>query len=681
VNSVVLTWAVAIAAAATAASAQADGLPAAPAAKQGVIAQAQQRISTLPEGVWLTWGGSASFGFNPDALVALDVRITEAAGASARSPGAPGRRFDTTTFPALDAGALQLLHQGPSISGIGGGELRFTGGFVLSYPGGSIDLRGFSLRANPNQPLGLGVLDAKGEVWFTGDHAHYGFNKDAPDTFSMFNLNLRISAHFAQVIGRPELAGYPVGSFAFKSHAQANRAVEAPDGDVCSAPFSGPGLVTDVQLIYDTEDNGWDGHDDSVYAQRCGLPPVGNASTCTAESTTGKVVIDQDSSLRNIGTTGVAWYEKFSPPQPPYNNDQHPFLIWNLYRQDADGRIKQIGVSAVKHAFLTVNWVCFCGQGHVIYPTCEDTYSNANNDNSSSGGDPAQNLAPRSEIIPNTAQWGRCGSVWDQNCDGAMDDGSGAQDLYQYRMQVSESDMLPPLSTGARYFMEYWYVVRDDVNIYNTMGYREIQPQKTGAMWTMPLVNASAPDNDFFLGPALNRWIDPATPPANAMNQELVTPLGRARIAVKTTDLGGGQWRYEYAVMNFDYAHAQIDAAHPSEPNMKLLSNHGFSSFSVPLPTGVSATDLRFDDADGDAGNDWTATTTANAVTWTAPASGNTLDWGTLYHFEFTTSVAPLPNTVNIVGAATATEGELPYTLNLLGPQAPNDTIFKNGFD
>jgi hypothetical protein len=261
-----------------------------------------------------------------------------------------------------------------------------------------------------------------------------------------------------------------------------------------------------------------------------------------------------------------------------------------------------------------------------------------------------------------------------------MDSGSGAQNLYDYRMLVDESDMQVPLASGAHYYFEYWYIVRDDVNIYNTMGYREIQPFKNGATWQVNLVNPGAPDHDFFLGPALNHWVDPVSPPANAMNQELVTPLGRARVAMKATDLGGGQWRYEYAVMNFDYAHVRIDPSHSTEPNLKVLENHGFSRFSVPLAGGAIAASLRFDDADGNASNDWTVSTNGDAVTWNAPAVGNMLDWGMLYHFEFIANAPPSAATVGIVGAPTSTEGNLPYTLGLLAP-AVDDTIFRNGFD
>ncbi|MEO5560854.1 MAG: hypothetical protein ABIO49_13115 [Dokdonella sp.] len=649
--------------------------------------------NAMPEGVWLAWGGEVSLTFNPDALAALDMHVADIKSASQRSAGQPGRVFDSTTFSTRDAGALEVLHQGPAISGIGGGELHANGGLVLSYPGGQVDLRGFVVRADPGTRLGLVVTDVDGTVWFHADHAHYGFDPKAPGIFQMFNMNLELSSHLANLLGRPELAGYALGGLGLRANSHARKEPEIPAGGVCSTPFSGAGLSTDIAMIFDDGAHSWTAQTDSVEVRRCGLPPLPNGGACTAVSTNGKVIIDQDSSLRNIGTAAVAWYDKFNNdeggvPQPPYNNDQHPFLIWNLYRVDADGRIKQIGVSGMKHAFLTINWAhtaadCGCDPGHVIYPTCEDTYSRNNNDNLSTTNNAQNNLGPRSELIPSTAQWGRCGSVWDPNCDGQGPDSGTPSDHYLYRMQVTENDMLPPLSTGSHYYFEYWYIVRDDSNIYNTMAYREIQPQKTGTDWLgTHLVNADAADHDFFIGPLINRWVDPAAPAANTLNKELVTPLGHARVAVKATDLGGGQWRYEYAVMNFDYAHAQIDPAHPSEPNMKLLSNQGFARFSIPLQPGSGNGNFRFDDADGDAGNDWTVAIGADAVTWSAPVSGNTLDWGTLYHFEFTSNAPPAANVLTVVGAATSAEAELPYTLALLGPQAvADDTIFKNGFD
>ncbi len=605
--------------------------------------------------------GEAAISFNPDELATLKVRIGDVRDASARTPGVAGVRYDSTTFAARADSHIDIERRDAALIGIGASELKFDGGLRLAYPGGSADLRGFVLRAHPGTPFDIDVTDARGVVWLVADHAHYGFDADRPGEFSMRHMDLRLSPHFAQMLSRAELAGYPIGNLEFHAPARGDDARVAANAAQCRAPWPRPGLVTDIEVTYSNLSGFWD----SIYAPRCGLPPLPNGGACTAASTNGKLVLGADASLRNVGQTAVAWYGHFSGDHPPYRNDQHPYLIWNLYRVDAAGRIKQVGASGVKHAFYSINKHCGCPAGNVFWPGCEDIYSFSSNDNG--GGE--QNLAPRSEIIPHTAQWGRCGSVWDADCDGRMDAGSGAKDLYQYRMQVSESDLLPPLSVDAQYFFEYWYIVRGDVNIYNTMGYRQIAPRKNGANWSVNLVNANAPDHDFFLGPAINRWVDPAMPSAQAMNKELATPLGRARVAVKVTDHGGGRWRYEYAVMNFDYAHAQVDPAHPREPDLKLLSNPGFEQFSVALPRGARVADIRFDDADDSAANDWTATTTADTMTWRAPASGNTLDWGTLYYFGFSANAAPdAHGAIRLIGAATADEGSLPYTLVLLGP-------------
>jgi hypothetical protein len=101
----------------------------------------------------------------------------------------------------------------------------------------------------------------------------------------------------------------------------------------------------------------------------------------------------------------------------------------------------------------------------------------------------------------------------------------------------------------------------------------------------------------------------------------------------------------------------------------------------VPVGNGVTVSALRFDDADLDAGNDWTASTSNGSVTWTAPTGTNSLDWGTLYHFEFVADAPPGNGDVNLVGVATSTEAELPYELSILVPTASGDTLFKNGFD
>jgi hypothetical protein len=611
--------------------------------------------------VVMVGGGTAEFALNPDALASIGADLQAFDHALRQVDGKPGVRYATAEFAARPGDMLQVQLRHGVTTGLGAGRLRFVGGIRLAHRGGMVDLDGFELHASSGAGMHVDVADAAGAVWFTADHAHHEFSAGVPAEFSMRQMDLHLSPQFARTLRRPRLAGQVVGTLAFRAFARAQDA-KAVAGGRCDAPWPGPGLVTDIQLSHSNLSGFWD----SIYAPRCGLPPLPNGGACTADSTNGKLVLGTDASLRNVGQTAVAWYAHFSGTHPPYGNDQHPFLVWNLYRVDGEGSIRQIGASGVKHAFFSINEHCRCRSGNVFWPGCEDIYSSSSNDNGS--GNTEQNLGPRSEIVPFTALWARCGSTWDRDCDGRMDAGSGARDLYQYRLTVDESELLPPRSIGARYFFEYWYIVRDDADIYNTMGYREIRPSKSGANWQVKLVDAHAAHHDFFLGPVLDRWADPAAPTRTVVNKELSTRLGRARIAAKASDLGNGLWRYRYAVMNFDYAHVRSDPAHAHGPDLKLLENRGFARFGVPLPHGVTLTSLRFHDADGDAGNDWTAAISGDTVAWSASDAGNTLDWGTLYSFEFTANAPPTARRVGLAGAATATDAERSYTLDLIGP-------------
>ncbi len=141
-------------------------------------------------------------------------------------------------------------------------------------------------------------------------------------------------------------------------------------------------------------------------------------SGCTGAGGNGQAVFTPSSTLRNnvnngstsatiagdpLGTSAapytadIPWYSKFSGNFAPYNNDQHPYLIWNLYRLNSDGSIAQIGRSGVKHAFLTLNTSCIenPGDSHILGRGCADVYSVSNNDSNSA-------LGPRSEIVPAT---------------------------------------------------------------------------------------------------------------------------------------------------------------------------------------------------------------------------------------------------------------------------------------
>jgi hypothetical protein len=201
------------------------------------------------------------------------------------------------------------------------------------------------------------------------------------------------------------------------------------------------------------------------------------------------------------------------------------------------------------------------------------------------------------------------------------------------------------------------------------MGYRPVSFAKdVNGIW-------NATSGEFVNGPTINAWVDPVTPAAGTLNSELVTPEGHARIAVKTSALGGGLYRYDYAVMNFDFARGVIDPAHATQPNVHVLSADGFSAFTVPISPDVTISDFSFSDIDDNLGNDWTVTQNAGSLRWQSPA-GNPLNWGTLYHFSFTANRAPLPASAELSVATAGSPAS--YVAPTLAPR--DDVIFKDGF-
>ena len=625
---------------------------------QAALAHIGGHDTAAAGGTWSSWGGEIEIQLNPDRLRELNIDIASIDRSTHTVTGEPGVRYQRMRFVGRRQGALQFAVSNNKPDALSGGALQYDGGFVLATPNGTVDLRNLRIRPSSSGLFALDVVDAAGTVWFTMDHAHFDLSRSDHSNFRLRDMNLRLSDAFAAKLGRPELAATDIGGANVESEVTA-RDESQPNAGSCTNTWPASGLTTDIQVFYGVST--WTGHPDHVASKRCN---VGESGACTAASTTGNVVISPDSSLRNIGTTAVTWHSMFSGNFAPYNNDQHPYLIWNMYRFDADGGMKQIGISGVKHAFETVNYNCTCTNYNIIYPGCEDTYSTFNNDDSGV-------LGPRSELIPAKAIWGRCGSVFDTDCNGQEDDGGLVDSLHSNRLNVVESEMLAPLSTGATYYLEYWYVVRDDQNIYDTMGHRSLSVSKSvGGTWTV----AESPSANFTAGPAINRWVSPTAPPAGSMNTEMLSSDGRARVAVKTTALPGGLYRYEYAVMNFDFAWAVIDPAHATEPNLKLVSNNGFENFSIPVTPNSLVTDIRFTDTDLNAGNDWISTVSGRHLTWSAPVGVNPLNWGTMYRFGFTSNVPPGPGTASLSLAAASKTYDTP-TLSA------DDVIFADSYE
>jgi hypothetical protein len=600
---------------------------------------------------WTAWGGTVGMRWNRELAQDLGLKI-----GPAQERHAALSWFEHELFDLRQQGAIEFDVRNGNLSAFVGGVLQSRGGYVLDTPAGRIDLTDFRLVPRKSEALRMDLVDAEGRTWFYVDRLMYEL-VDGGQRLAVRTMDLRITPELARRIGQPAAADLVIADMELSTEV-----LRRGSGDMtplgtgfkwAGLPVPGvPGAIFEADLMMQAF---------SAQYSRC--------NGCTGVGGNGEVVFTPSSTLRNnvnhgsaqitvpdpLGTSAalyaadIPWYAKFSGNFPPHGNDQHPYLIWNLYRLNADGSIEQIGRSGVKHAFLTINVGCLDNpnDSHVLGRGCSDTYSVSNNDSSNA-------LGPRSEIIPHTGQWGRCGSIYDTNCDGiANPSGNG---VYDQRLVVRESQISGAPHVGATYLFESWYLARGDINILNSMATKRVTFTRQSNIW------AVGGNNEYQLGPAIDRWVNPSAPGPGASSVQLSTSEGHVKVASRATDLGGGRWRYHFAVMNLDFARAQTEGA---EPNLRVVSNRGLSGFVVPSG-GATITDLAFGDGDLDAANDWTAEIRDGNVHWTAPA-GHSLDWGTLYRFSFVADKAPARNTFSLDVAGTG----LPSALKGSGVVAP----------
>jgi hypothetical protein len=631
-----------------------------------LIENAQQARSTsTPERAqtWLAANGSIGLRWNRDLAGDIGMRITAGAGLLA-APGWDNHEM----FELQTSDSLEFDVRNGNLRAFLGGALQARGGHVIESRSGRIDLTDFRLvpRVGSAVPI-LDLVGADGTAWFYVDRLMYRLATDGT-VLQVPTMDLRITPELARRLGHPEVADWAIADMTMDTQVLRQGQFEQPQttGKWHGAPVPGvPGATYQADLFMTTFNTQY---------MRC----LG----CSGAGGNGQVVFAPSSTLRNnvnngsfqavvpgdplgtstaLYTANIPWYQKFSGNFAPYGNDQHPYLIWNLYRYNADGSIDQIGRSGVKHAFLTINTNCLenPGSSQILGRGCADVYSTGNNDSNNS-------LGPRSEIIPATNQWGRCGSVYDLNCDGIQNQsGYGA---YDQRLVVRESQFSGPAHAGATYRFESWYLAREDINIMNSMASTNATFSRPSTVWVVGGQTGAA--GDYRLGPAIDRWVNPAAPGSNARSVLLKRPEGQARVAMRVIDLGGGQWRYHYAVMNLDFARAVTTGA---EPNLRVISNHGFDHFSVPV--GISTiTDLVFSDGDVDAANDWVPTIADGRLTWTAPTLAQSLNWGTMFRFSFTANQPPIRGVPNLHIAGTNPRG-LIEILGVLTPAAQQPVL------
>ncbi|UXI66785.1 hypothetical protein [Tahibacter amnicola] len=632
-------------------------------------------------------GGTVSLLWNRELMAELGVRAI-----STR----PVRVADAQGFVALDladGGNLRFTVVRRQVSGFLDGELRFQGSLVLALPDTQLVLSNIVIRPRAASAPSLMLVDADGIVWFYVDNLMQGLT-DAGRRLRASTMDVRISDALARRLGRPFVAGWSVAD------ARLDVAVEGVDASDWAVPAGEPkwpGTPAPGGNVYQADVfmtavlgqyrqchglcDGPDGENDGTVVV---TPSSSLRNNVNDGAFLPTVSGDPDGTSQALYAADIPWYAEFSGSFAPYDNDQHPLLIWNLYRVDAAGRIDQIGRSGTKHAFFTVNSGCLEGgtDNHILNRGCNDTYSVSNNDYPYA-------LSPRSEIVPAQVLWGRCGATDDPDCDNVNNAPSNPSPAY--RLTVRESQCSGAATAGALFFLESWYLVRDDVDVENTMGSTPVFFQ-----WNPPGPWSVVNGSNYRLGPAINRWVDPSAAGPNLRNVAIATAEGRSRIAAKVTSLGGGQWRYDYAVMNLDFARAvttgtpgHVDDADPAM-RLRVVHNFGYDAFAVSLPAGVVPTAISFSDGDTDPANDWTSTAASFEVRWSAPANpspppmtppvSHSLDWGVLFRFSFIANTGPADTGVGLHIAQAGTP--VAHSAVVPGP-APGvpDALFADDFE
>lgn len=596
---------------------------------------------------WAVAGGDIGIRWNHDLAADLGMRILPGSVLGQRASDGSER------FSVSESAQMRFMVGNGYARQMADGALQARGGYVVQLRGGDIDLDNFRLvprRGKPGAEPEYDLVGADGQAWFHVDHVMHELLDDPP-SFTIGSSDIRISDQLARRLGAPWAAGLAIAELqldapvVLRGSGDLRPASNQITWDGDPAPDGGT-YQNDIFML-------------STYAQfsRC--------QGCTGNNGSGTMVITPSATLKNnvnegslnptvagdpLGTSSVRWtatipwYQKFTAPSPPYYNDQHPYLVWNLYRTNPDGSLEQIGRSGVKHAYLTTNGSCLDSNdhhNHALGRGCTDTYSVSNNDYT-------QGMTSRDEILPGPGLWGRCGSVFDPNCDGIQDTAPG--DSYSHRMLVNESQVSPTANPGATYLFESWYVARRDMDIYNSMSTKNTTLSWTGSAWNVGTTGER-------LGSAIDRWfgdgeqavLNPRNPRLkppgdHKMISEVVEGDQHAKVAVKVSRQPDGKWRYDYAVMNFDFAFAELQG---SSPNLRIVSSQGFDGFALETASAASVESPVVRDGDLDAGNDWSYGTSANGVAWSA-TGGRTLRWGELYSFTIVSTKRPVSGTATL---------------------------------
>ncbi len=364
----------------------------------------------------------------------------------------------------------------------------------------------------------------------------------------------------------------------------------------------------------------------------------------------------------NVGTEPVAWCDDAGGCGGGLGDEDHPVIAQNLYRLK-DGSFQQIGMSWLKHGFVSTNSPdANCGScqqpplgGDQLGVGCTDTYGSFLN------GD--RDLGRRSEVNATT------GAFPFPHGD-ACDDfgGNPCPTESEQRIKVLETDLDPALTGGARYGMAGQSVAGDDAredNGLNNASYRR------ATVGSMPQLTISLPQAEPTIRElsALHAW-RAEDPGVEIVNVDLATafgPVQRFEAARRVTAAEGGGYHTEVAIRN---------------PN----SDRSARALRVDFAAPTAIAGVGFHDIDHHSGEpydteDWAAAVDGGAgtVEWFTDLfadneNANALRWATTFTFWFDSDRPP---------------EEASYELELFTPGSPTTVeipflgavIFEDGFE
>lgn len=305
--------------------------------------------------------------------------------------------------------------------------------------------------------------------------------------------------------------------------------------------------------------------------------------------------------------------------------------VWNASTSDhaittsnmfvvRDGMIRQVGMSWVFHEFLPLQQSCgTCqpGPSGTLGPGCLTTTSSA------SAGQQGR-LYRRSEVNASTGAFPFPGA------------NTGDTSAIGQRLQVHTDD----IETGSPYyFVEVQMISADEVTqdakIYNNT-FRRVT--------FVGDLQQPFPQDQTVDEPAIYAWRyfgnTPQQDPTVRIERVDIPGDGAVFVGSKATNIGGGVWRYTYAVQN-------------------VTSDLSIGSFTVTMGADPEPENLRFYDVDHHSGEpydntDWDLILGATIIRWQSPETfaenpnTNALRWGTMYTFSFESAVIPTDGGVSL---------------------------------